>query len=349
MAHLTEHRAPDPPTVRRWIIYAAWLLCSSALLLLLIELGCRRLGFAPMGTLEQHPCPGAAEGTCTEGTWSKGPPWLPAGGEFRLNARGDRAPQRLPAGCRVPILFLGDSFTFGQYLSQEDTFPQVIARSLAAAPELCVYNGGRVGATLSLERERFQALREELGSTPRIVVHQFFADDVYQEAGAMDALIKAFFRERFNLVGIGLASTRLQMALAWHFDWAAAALERRRFAGNLPEADYRGMMDDYSAAWGQWMDEVGEARMERVELVIPFPSAMASLRTAHLEPLLNAAAIRGIPILVLTRENLPKDPYLYNDLHFDAAANRKVAELLLPYIWSAIGRVQGHQMEERNL
>ena len=342
---MEESAAPQRPgksTQRPWLPalqYGAWLVAASLVLLGLVELTCRWLGFVPFGAVEQHPCPGSLQGECTEGYWAKGPTWLFEPGAFRLNGQGDRAPEPSGVRCRVPILFLGDSFTFGQYLSQEEALPQVIARKLPGRLDACVYNGGEVGSHLVRERERFRSLHEALGGSPRIVVHQYYGDDPYQLAGTLNELIGTFYRDRLYLIGIGLASIRLKLAMAWRYEWARWDTRQLDFASLHAGDDFSRLISDYAGQWGEFADEIRRSGAQPIELIIPFPAYLVASEGGHLRPLTDAAAARKVPTLLLSRENLPHDPFLPNDIHFNAGANEEIANLLLPLILDAANRL----------
>lgn len=321
-------------------VYVLWLALWVPLGIAAAEGALRWLGFVPAGELEVHPCPGNTDDTCTQGSWTKGPAWLFGSGAFVVNRLRHRAGDPTKVRCDVPIVFLGDSYTFGQFLSQQDALPQAVARALGPELSNCVYNAGEVGSSLAQQRVTLRQFLEIEQLVPRILIHQFSWDDPYQHAGRLNELVEAFHRDHFHLIGISLAAIRLKLDLAWKFDWMRNRPGPAGLGGTISGPEPSELMTEYAGSWGEFMDEIRSRGIEPIEIAIPFAADLASGNSSSLQPLLQAAVDRGIPVLVPDRRNLDAIPFLVNDLHFNAEANKEIADLLLPLIHSALHESQ---------
>jgi lysophospholipase L1-like esterase len=114
----------------------------------------------------------------TSQTWDHDPYGrLPPGATmtYALNSKGMRGPE--PAPERPKVLFVGDSFTFGEGVRVEDTFPARIERALAggAGPAPQMINAGVPGYGSQHEAERIASLLAEF--KPRAVVLVYVPND----------------------------------------------------------------------------------------------------------------------------------------------------------------------------
>ena len=75
---------------------------------------------------------------------------------------------------RQRVLVLGDSFTFGPFLSNEDTFPAMLERM---SPDLEVLNAGVAGYTITDETMLY--LERARHAAPDITVLQVLDNDLY--------------------------------------------------------------------------------------------------------------------------------------------------------------------------
>lgn len=317
--------------------YVIWLLVCAVTLIALLEIGMRALGFSlGGGVIERGPCPGMPPGPCVAGRIRNGPAWLFGWTEFRLNSWRDRAPEPTEIACENPVVFIGDSYTYGLLTADDQTVPAIVERSLNPALSACVYNAGRPGDSLRDERIRLGNLFTQAGLKPKVVVHQYYGDDVYQKAGSREALIQGFVRSNLHLIGLAVAGVRLRLAVAWRFRWAQFLLGPADINRYASASDYKKWMSEYAAEWGEFMDELRARDIHLVLWVVPFPANMARADVGHLLPLIAEAQSREIPALVLTRENLHEDPFLPNDLHFNADTNAEIARLLVPLVERAL-------------
>lgn len=120
--------------------------------------------------------------------WEQGMP-------FRLitNSQGLRMTEDVsPAKRRQRVLVLGDSFTFGPHLANEDTFPSILA---ALRPEIEVLNAGHVGYTIIDEADLF--IERAQFAAPDVVVVQVLDNDVY----GMLAVMRNVFGRRKHVHG----------------------------------------------------------------------------------------------------------------------------------------------------
>jgi lysophospholipase L1-like esterase len=95
-----------------------------------------------------------------------------------LGLRGEDAPAGKPEGT-TRVLCLGDSYTFGAYVNDAETWPaqlQTVLRERAAIPRLDVINGGISGFTIV---DEMAFLREHgLDLEPDVVVLAFVLNDL---------------------------------------------------------------------------------------------------------------------------------------------------------------------------
>lgn len=151
-------------------------------------------------------------------------------GLYRYNALGLRGPEvaPVPKDGTVRVLAVGDSFTFGQGVAEEHTWPARLERLLAdrrdaAGPAVEVVNAGRAGLDT---RGELQWLEEHGAALrPDLVIVQFFVNDVivHRRIGApppsrVAAVLSAarrhvwtlfVLRERFDGLLAGLGEGRV--------------------------------------------------------------------------------------------------------------------------------------------
>jgi len=158
---------------------AAWgnilaLFAGGAFALALLEVGLRLAGF-PGRSLHSV---SAEEYERVPGLWSPGQdfvdrdnPALPY--RIHINSLGLRGPETTFEPRRPRVLFIGDSFTFGDFVGDDETLPAQVQQLLGERAE--VLNGGVSGTTIVDHRvflERLLALR------PSLVVLVFFENDL---------------------------------------------------------------------------------------------------------------------------------------------------------------------------
>jgi hypothetical protein len=101
--------------------------------------------------------------------------------EIRTNSLGYRNPEIGPKrGTR--ILFLGDSITFGDYVTEQDTFVRRVERLAGARGEDWETINSGIGA-ISLENELAILYETGLGLDPDVVVVGFYLNDFRESPG----------------------------------------------------------------------------------------------------------------------------------------------------------------------
>jgi lysophospholipase L1-like esterase len=109
----------------------------------------------------------------------------PLGEDIRVNAAGFRGPEiDAPQAGTTRVLTLGDSFTFGIGVAEEQTFPAALARALARSlgGAIEVLNGGVPGYNLFQETRALAARADALA--PDVVVLGFVENDLYNLDGS---------------------------------------------------------------------------------------------------------------------------------------------------------------------
>jgi len=150
------------------------LFASGVLGFALLEGGLRLAGF-PARSLHSI---SAEEYETVPGLWSPGQdfvnrdnPALPY--RIHINSLGLRGPETALEPSRPRVLFIGDSFTFGDFVDDDETLPAQVQQRLGDRAE--VLNGGVGGTTIVDQRvflERFLVLK------PTLVVLLFFENDL---------------------------------------------------------------------------------------------------------------------------------------------------------------------------
>lgn len=118
--------------------------------------------------------------------------------EYRYNAlsfRGPDPPARQPGVVRVA--FLGDSFTLGWGVREEDAYPRRVEAALRGDPPATIVNCGRAGADFPLMTAVFESC---LRADPDIVVYAMVLNDPDRSARMVERLREGVLREANNLV-----------------------------------------------------------------------------------------------------------------------------------------------------
>lgn len=93
----------------------------------------------------------------------------------RINSLGFRGPEVALGAARPRVLFIGDSFTYGDGVDEESTLPARVARRLGRRAE--VLNGGVAGSTI-VDQRLF--LKRMLALRPRMVVLVYSENDLIE-------------------------------------------------------------------------------------------------------------------------------------------------------------------------
>lgn len=268
-----------------------------------------------------------------------------------LGYRGAEITRAKPANT-VRILCLGDSGTYGQYVDQGHTFPEVL-QTLLRAKDLPVevINGGVLGTTIV---DQLQFLERSMVLDPDVVLLTFSENDITDLASeepqfiALERNRRLKSRPLFRFIYRPLRDTAVfNFALKLRATWDG----RRRDAASAPP---RGSSEHNERLWIEYaanLDRMHEYLSARnVPLVfdafpthhrIPPVSISDDMRDQleRVERLATDQGILTIPILPaflesgLSKEELYLLPY---DGHANARANELQAQALLPGIETVV-------------
>jgi lysophospholipase L1-like esterase len=225
----------------------------------------------------------------------------------RTNSAGFRGPEfaiEKPAGC-LRILCVGDSYTFGPYVQEDQSLPGVLGRLLArrTPPAVEVINGGASGFTI-LDERRFLEERA-LAIAPDIVLLFFCQNDIRdlgQKRATIDLMRDHAATKSMPLLGpmIGLLQ---QTALFNAMQKVSAQMWVRRRAAQQPvlSRNETGHWEIYRTNLRAMADLLARRRIRW--MVVAWPSAQQLGGSESLEPqerLEGLAREAGVPFLDLT-------------------------------------------------
>jgi lysophospholipase L1-like esterase len=254
---------------------------------------------------------------------------LPEGAKLDcpLNAAGLRGP--LPGGVLPNVLFVGDSFTFGEGVLDEDGFVQRLGAGSDGT--YAVVNAGIPGYGTLEQRVRLPSWLQEF--SPDLTVLVFNLNDPIQ---LEDSLVQG---DRFMNAPGGVASSRL-----WGLLQAV-----REDKGN--EAWYRSYyLGERAAAWRQARMDIGRMRAAAeaaggrfAVVVFPLLHALGDYPFADLHATV-AEALRqdGIAVLDLLEVFRGQDARSLwvhpTDHHPNSRAHRLAAEAMAPFVRTQLAR-----------
>jgi lysophospholipase L1-like esterase len=270
----------------------------------------------------------------------------------RINSLGFRGPETVLDPSRPRVLFLGDSFTFGDFVDDEQTLPAQVQARLGSDVE--VLNGG-VGGTTIVDQRVF--LEKALTVDPDVVVIVFFENDLN---GLLVDPPQHEQLERNRAVKSGPLSPLFRLVRNTAVFHAFLEIRARIARANAPTVSLvRRKHPDETPEWVTEMAEryAGEAaairqRLEAkgIELIIagfPHPGTTAADPDSppnRVEPATAALADRGLalfdltPALVASRRPITELYLLPEDGHASPLAYALAAEALAPEIERVIRR-----------
>jgi len=276
--------------------------------------------------------------------------------EYRTNAQGFRGPEfraeRTPGAPR--LLFVGDSFTFGEGVHFEDTYPEVTAAALRAAlpgePAVEAYNLGVGGYNT---RQSLRLLEHHLDRfAPDAVVHGYVLNDAEPSLLVFDPETGSVARRKRELsVPEGVSDARppdsplYRLRLA-RLAWQALSNHRR---SRTTIAHYRALYDPASAGWRASREALREmAALCRARdlpfVVVLFPILVdlgddhpLSDELARVAEEITASGARLVDLFPLLAGADARDLWVHpTDQHpnerVHAIAGRAVAEALAPLL-----------------
>lgn len=152
-----------------------------------------------------------------------------------LGYRGTRAVERARPPGEFRVLFVGDSFTFGQHVQDDETLPAQVERALAVSCEGArTLNGGFPGFTIL--GEGHQAIRG-MALDPSVVVLVFYENDLFEllHVRIWDQLaINRRLKSRFPL---SLVYPAMRSSALWRMTMRATLVPRQRWGARRAGAD----------------------------------------------------------------------------------------------------------------
>ena len=246
-----------------------------------------------------------------------------------INSLGLRGPEcelvKRPGTTRVAVL--GDSFTLGIGVRDEDTLPAQLGRALDR-PDVEVLNFG-VSATQTVEQVRYLE-GYVLGFEPDVVVLVYFLNDAERDS-------------TIEYLSVPHAFVRLRRH-SWLANAAVGALERVLLRGELLR-HYRAGYDEQSESWRLVRDELRRAKalLERkgIALVVAIYPVLLDLdggypfRALHAQ-LVATCRAEGIDVVdlldALVGERASRLWVHPNDQHPNERAHARAAELLAQHL-----------------
>ncbi len=290
--------------------------CVLAALALVVELGLRWRGFAPL------------EGVRADPTWSVlrasadpalGYELIPGAQgrafecDVRVNSAGFRGPECTPRpaeGTRR-VVVLGDSVTFGNHLAEEDTFCAVAQRTLVAQGlQVEFLNLGLTGYD-TLQEARVLELRG-LALEPDLVVVGY----CFNDAGTVSVELEQL--ERLQRYDHPLFASRIAQGLAQRH-------ERARVVRGVQELNedanfalrHAGSIDELDPELEACVEQVARRLSERdapPPAWSPLPWYASKVHVGHLKhgmaELGRVARAGGVPVLVVILPPLKEKPHL---------------------------------------
>jgi hypothetical protein len=187
------------------------------------------------------------------------------------------------------ILVLGDSFTEGAGVEEEEAYPQVLEKILRRriARAVDVVNAGVGGWDPFQYAQYFE--RHGLAFEPDLVLVGFFVgNDTYSERLAVETLPTAIGGRRVSRESARRKSIRLAVFLQEHFHLA------RALRGRAPRFEARRSCDDFSP----WFLEAQASRLANHRVRAAGRDARARPNVDQILRIQGLAASRGIPVVV---------------------------------------------------
>ena len=218
-----------------------------------------------------------------------------------LGYRGQQLPRSKPDG-EFRILYVGDSFVFGDFVDDELTLPAQTERALGfrCSPPVRVINAGLGGSTIS---EHGKMIDRGLSLDPDLVILQFSENDITDFTGAAMWDELAHNRQTKGRFPLSILYPHIRGTALWNLALRAVArIRERRVAESYwasKEADSR----------------VGRSKDQPDESVAQAPIGQYRMQYRERLTLLQSSlGARGIPLLVTV---MPSHHSVYENLEAD--------------------------------
>lgn len=222
-----------------------------------------------------------------------------------LGFRGEEVTLEKAQG-KFRILCLGDSFTFGSFVNDEDTLPHLLGETLARrGKSVEVINGG-VGGTTIIDQAHF--LQKGLVMKPDLVLLTFSENDVddLNKTVPLHETMAANRKWKSGVMGPIYQVTRdtalfnfLLLAKAWYADLTTPRAIVKGSAGASAESDR--LWDRYDAEFGKMADLLRSQSIGFVFAVFPSDYRIGKpLEPGNrLERVSKVAERHGVPVIDL--------------------------------------------------
>jgi hypothetical protein len=259
---------------------------------------------------------------------------LPPGARlrYRIDSKGLRGPEPDPA--RPKVLFVGDSFTFGEGVTEQDTFAARVERALATRfdPPPQVLNSGVPGYGSEFEAARLPGWLQEF--KPRAVVLVYVPNDPIP-------LDDTFDREDLLACGEAPPALYLPRLIGGALGRGARDREIEAWYESYYFGERRARWDAARAALLDMRQRCVAAQSKFGVVIFPLLHRLAERRFARIHETVTAAcAEMGVPALDLTAA-LAREPdqalWIHPaDHHPDARAHELAAEAMTPFVESLL-------------
>ena len=243
---------------------------------------------------------------------------------YRSNSQGFRSANEFNADDRrFKLAFVGDSFTFGTGVANDETFPSVVEK---AAPDRISWNFGMPG--FGVDQVWLSARYQALPLKPDLVVVGLINAD-FERSQVPYRRLEGFGKPTFKLVSGELtqrASEPTPNTLMQYLDersllWAVWQRALRWVSINYSRGEYWTLNE---AILDTMLADCRKAGVPvlliyiPIKGLLPFPALSAYMRRT------------GAPYVDLTEQRPvpPRSIYLRNDSHLSAEGNRYVADLI---------------------
>jgi lysophospholipase L1-like esterase len=336
--------------LRRILQRAALVFASLALSLGLLEIGLRWSGRYPAVGLHSA---SARDYERIPGFWEPGQdfvnrqiPALPH--RIRTNSLGLRGPETTLAPRGPRVLCLGDSFTFGDYVNDEETLPAQLGARLKGSAE--VLNGGIGGTTIVDQRE---FLERYLALSPDVVLLIYYENDL-EDLFLEPPMHVRFARNRELKSGVlGPLYEQVRDTATFNALLHLQGLLRAREVASTPATQQAEgaepppwlapMVERYADEVAALRDRLEAREIELVVAAFPHPFVVSGkYQRDRIAPVSRALAARHIPTVDLTpalrASSQPlTELFLFpHNGHASARAYAIAAEVLEPHVRRAL-------------
>lgn len=221
--------------------------------------------------------------------------------EVSVNALGFRGPETTIAPTRPRILAIGDSFTWGDGVDDDETLPSQLQQMLGDRVE--ILNGGVAGSTISDQRQFLERLLVLRPTAVLLVYSENDLQDLLADPSLSERLRRAR-RARSGWTGVVYSHIRstaiVELALRAKEAWRS----RRLVARIQDQVAHRhwndALLERYTREVSQMRDELTAKGIRLLVAAYPWPEYVTSEETGSIPPLTAALSRVGIDVVDLT-------------------------------------------------